>query len=64
MRGSSPKFGTIDLEAFNKARLEADVLMISHSNDDNIEQNPNAHSWAKLQSSDSKDLASISLKKP
>jgi len=52
-----------DAEEFRQARLEADVLMISHSNDDNIEQNPNAHSWAKLKNQNSKDLASISLKK-
>jgi dTDP-glucose pyrophosphorylase len=52
-----------DSEEFNKAKMEADVLMISHSNDDNIQQNPNAHSWAKLKTDGSKDLASISLKK-
>ena len=36
--------------------------MISHSGDDNIAQNPNAHSWAKLKP-DGKELAAISLKR-
>lgn len=49
-------------EAFDNAREEFDVLMISHTNDQNIAQNPYAHSWAKLKP-DGKTLASISLKK-
>jgi len=53
----------IDLDAFEQARKEADVLMISHTNDANIEQNPNAHSWAKLKE-DGKSLNAISLKTP
>lgn len=53
----------IDLDAFEQAKKDADVLMISHSNDTNIEQNPNAHSWAKLME-DGKSLKSISLKTP
>jgi dTDP-glucose pyrophosphorylase len=47
---------------FDKAKSEFDVLMISHRNDDNIAQNPNAHSWAKLKPG-LKELESISLKK-
>ena len=52
----------IDLEAFDRAKLESDALMISHSNDENIDKNPEAHSWAKLKD-DSKYLSGISLKK-
>ncbi len=48
---------------FSKAKSEFDVLMISHSNDSNIEQNPNAHSWAKLRPN-SQELELLSLKKP
>lgn len=48
--------------AFNKAKLEFDVIMISHTNDDNITQNPDAHSWA-LTKNNSKQLVGISLKK-
>lgn len=51
----------IDVDKFEKAKKEADVLMISHTNDSNIEQNPNAHSWAVLEK-DNKTLQSISLK--
>ncbi len=52
----------IDLAAFEEAKKNADILMISHTNDENIAQNPNAHSWAKLKS-DNKTLEAISLKK-
>jgi dTDP-glucose pyrophosphorylase len=47
---------------FDEAKSKFDVLMISHSNDNNIAQNPNAHSWAKLKKG-SQELESISLKK-
>ena len=46
---------------FDQYRKEFDVLMIGHSGDDNIEHNPNAHSWAKLKP-DGRELAGISLK--
>ena len=49
-------------ESFDSARNEFDVLMISHTNDANIERNPNAHSWAILKA-DSQELEAISLKK-
>jgi len=49
-------------DEFNKIKSNFDVLMISHSNDNNIAQNPNAHSWAKLKPN-SNELESISLKK-
>ena len=52
----------IDLIAFEKAKLGTDALMISHTNDQNIAQNPNAHSWAKLEK-DGKYLSELSLKK-
>jgi len=51
-----------DEQEFNKAKSEFDVLMISHTNDNNIAQNPNAHSWAKLKAN-SKELEFLSLKK-
>lgn len=51
----------MDAEAFEEAKKHADVIMISHTNDDNIAQNPNAHSWARLKS-DNRTLESISLK--
>jgi len=50
-----------DKKAFDQACKKFDVLMISHTNDDNIAQNPNAHSWAKLKDN-SKELKAISLK--
>ena len=50
-----------DKNEFEKARKDADVLMISHTNDDNINQNPCAHSWAKLRPG-SDELESISIK--
>ena len=51
----------INLEAFEDSKKDNDALMISHTNDQNIAQNPNAHSWAKL-SKDSKHLSELSLK--
>jgi dTDP-glucose pyrophosphorylase len=52
-----------DKSEFDKARKEADVLMISHSNDENIACNPYAHSWAKIKPY-SKELEGISIKEP
>ena len=52
----------IDINQFNKLKKEFDAIMISHSNDSNIESNPNAHSWAKLDK-DKKTLLDISFKK-
>ena len=52
----------IGLESFEQAKENADVLMISHTNDQNISQNPQAHSWAKLEDN-GKTLSAISLKK-
>ena len=49
--------------AFAKAKQTADVLMISHTNDTNIAQNPLAHSWAELEA-DNKTLKALSLKQP
>lgn len=50
-------------EAFAQAKKEADVLMISHTNDENIERKPEAHSWARLESPTSTRIKEISLKK-
>lgn len=46
--GSCDNGMVMDLEKFAQKRQSNDVLMISHSGDQNIAQNPNAHSWAKL----------------
>ena len=53
-----------DQVSFDKARNEADVLMISHTNDNNIANNPKAHSWAKLNDPTSQRIESLSLKQP
>jgi NDP-sugar pyrophosphorylase family protein len=52
-----------DLDDFQNAKSEFDVLMLSHSNDENIANNPFAHSYAKLQNN-SKILTELSLKTP
>lgn len=51
-------------DSFQKACADADVLMISHTNDQNIEKDPYAHSWAKLKEENSSEIQSISLKTP
>lgn len=50
------------LNLFNEAKEHADCLVISHTDDANIERNPNAHSWADLHE-DGKTLRSIFIKK-
>lgn len=52
----------IDRAAFDTAKIVADALMISHTNDENIAQNPLAHSWARLKTPHETQLAAISLK--
>ena len=51
-----------DKKAFEKACNQVDTLVISHSNDDNIAQNPYAHSWLKLKDKNHKELSGISVK--
>lgn len=53
----------LDLPSFQEAKKHADALMISHTNDENIAQNPQAHSWAQLQNPEGTQLACISVKK-
>jgi len=53
----------VDLEAFEKAKKDADVFVISHTNDDNIERNPKAHSWCLLKD-DGKTIKKMSIKTP
>ncbi len=53
----------INLPAFDALKDKADAIMISHSNDENIAQNPQAHSWARLKSANDTQLCEISLKK-
>lgn len=52
----------MDLEAFKALKHRCDAVMISHTNDKNIAQNPLAHSWAKLKTPDDTQLSHISLK--
>jgi dTDP-glucose pyrophosphorylase len=40
----------IDMEEFNKLKKSSDAIMISHTNDQNIYENPYAHSWAEIDS--------------
>jgi dTDP-glucose pyrophosphorylase len=51
-----------NLEKFKEEKKDADAFVISHSNDDNIAQNPNAHSWALLED-DGKTIKKMSIKK-
>ena len=51
----------LDIKAFEERTKGADVVMISHSGDENIAQNPNAHSWAEL-NEDGETIKRISLK--
>ncbi|MDA9249204.1 nucleotidyltransferase [Gammaproteobacteria bacterium] len=52
----------IDFESFQDLKKTSDAIMISHTNDQNISHNPEAHSWAKLQPN-GKDIDFISIKK-
>lgn len=53
----------VDLAAFEARKAGADALMFSHSNDQNIEANPLAHSWAEL-GPDGQTIARVSIKQP
>ena len=53
----------IDLKSFTKLTKTNDAIMLSHTNDNNIAQNPLAHSWAKLQENSDR-LQKLSFKKP
>lgn len=50
-----------DTEAFLEKKVGADVLMVSHSGDENIASNPYAHSWAEL-AQDGESIRRISIK--
>ena len=52
----------IDLKNFSKLTKTTDAIMLSHTNDNNIAQNPSAHSWAKLQDKSNR-LQRLSFKK-
>lgn len=52
----------INIEEFNKLKKTCDAIMISHTNDTNIESNPEAHSWAVLKKH-SNTLKGLSFKK-
>ena len=51
----------IDFDSFQEAKKNTDVIMISHTNDENIAANPLAHSWAVVEESSSR-IKSLSLK--
>lgn len=51
----------IDIDEFERKKSQSDVIMISHSGDQNISRNPNAHSWAEL-NANGKHIARISIK--
>ncbi|MDC1131826.1 hypothetical protein OAT59_04495 [Gammaproteobacteria bacterium] len=51
----------INLKEFNKLKKTCDVIMLSHTDDINIERNPQAHSWASLKN-DGETLDSLSFK--
>jgi len=50
-----------DKKKFLKLKKIFDVLMISHTNDENIRANPDAHSWANIKNKN--QIKSISIKK-
>jgi len=52
----------IDLDTFNNLKTTSDAIMISHTNDQNIFENPEAHSWAELDPLNSR-ITHISIKK-
>ena len=52
----------MDLNVFEKFKKSYDAIMISHTNDTNIENNPNAHSWALI-NKQRNQIKKISLKK-
>ena len=53
----------INLNYFNRLKKTSDAIMLSHTNDSNIERNPYAHSWAKL-ARDKESIKALSFKKP
>lgn len=50
----------INIERFNAIKNNYDAIIISHTNDSNIAENPNAHSWLEL--IENGDVKSVSLK--
>ena len=52
----------INLTEFNKLKKSCDAIILSHTNDSNIEANPEAHSWAILKKG-SDSLSGLSFKK-
>ena len=53
----------LDEDALLKAQIEADVLLITHTQDETIVRNPYGHSWARLDQ-DGKTILSMSIKQP
>jgi hypothetical protein len=53
----------MDQDFFDKMKKESDVIMFSHSQDENIVRNPSAHSWARVIEG-SNLIEEVSIKKP
>ena len=53
----------VNTNEFNKIKSSADAVVLTHSGDLIIKQNPFAHSWLKIEKSSSK-VKSLSFKKP
>jgi NDP-sugar pyrophosphorylase family protein len=53
----------MDALKFEEIKKTCDAIMISHTADSNIEQNPLAHSWAELENVSSNKIKNLSLKK-
>ena len=53
----------IDQSKFEQVKKMADAIILTHSNDRNIEHNPLAHSWVLLDD-DQKTVQKMSIKKP
>ena len=53
----------LEADTFKQATKEADIIMLSHTNNHYIERDPFAHSWAQLEE-DNKTISKVSLKQP
>jgi len=53
----------IDLKDFNNLKKKNDLIVFTHTNNENIKRNPLAHSWLSLQGQ-TRSVKSLSFKKP
>lgn len=61
--GASDNGFKLKVNEFNKTKVDADAIVLSHSGDLNIKNNPYAHSWLEVDKS-SKKVKSLSFKQP